>query len=291
MHRFTGRTTVDSRIEKPFRLLIGGGSGTGKTTFLQKLINQGHFSSPFDKIIYCYPDYLIDPPIDFDPIVEFRPGVGDLEFYSSLPKNTLIVLDDLMSECGESKDIMKLFSVIARKRELSVIFLVQNMFDKSKQFRNIRLNATGLILFKFHAAKDVHKRILKDLDMVDLITQRSLDALFKERYAYIMLDIHPNRQTDFGCIKSNIFERNYRIFHKMEYIAIPKNEFLKHFTIQEAKPESVRQLKDEIEIRERSKKKKKSRSSRKTKKRRKYSESTEEADNTSSSNFDTTSNE
>ena len=289
MYQFKGRITVDSKIEKPFRLLIAGGSGTGKTTFLQRLVNESHFSSPFEKIIYCYPEYLLDPPVDFDPIVDFRPGIGDLEFYSSLPKNTLIILDDLMSECGESKDIMKLFTVIARKRQLSIIFLVQNLFDKSKQFRNIRLNATTLILFKFHAAKDVHKRILKDLNMDDLITSRSLDNIFKQRYAYIMFDIHPNRQTDFGCIKSNIFERKFSIFYKMEYIAIPKTEFLKHFTIQEAKADTIRQIKDEIEIRERPKRKKKSKNTRKTKRRRKYVESSDETDSQSTSTFETTS--
>ena len=288
MYQFKGRETVDSKLEKPFRLIIGGGSGTGKTTFLQRLVNEGHFSSPFEKIVYCYPDYLIDPPVEFDPIVDFRPGIGDLEFYSSLPKNTLIILDDLMSECGESKDIMKLFTVIARKRQLSIIFLVQNMFDKSKQFRNIRLNATNLVLFKFHAAKDVPKRILKDLDMDALITSRSLDNIFKNPYAYIMFDIHPNRQSDFGCIKANIFERNFSIFHKMEYIAIPKTEFLKHFTIQEAKSDTIRQIKDEIEIREKPKRRRKNKT-KKAKRRRKYTESSEETDRNSSSAIDSAS--
>ena len=288
MYQFKGRETVDSKLEKPFRLIIGGGSGTGKTTFLQRLVNEGHFSSPFEKIVYCYPDYLIDPPVEFDPIVDFRPGIGDLEFYSSLPKNTLIILDDLMSECGESKDIMKLFTVIARKRQLSIIFLVQNMFDKSKQFRNIRLNATTLVLFKFHAAKDIPKRILKDLDMDTLITSRSLDNIFKNPYAYIMFDIHPNRQSDFGCIKANIFERNFSIFYKMEYIAIPKTEFLKHFTIQEAKQDTIRQIKDEIEIREKPKRRRKNKS-KKAKRRRKYTESSEETDRNSSSAIDSTS--
>ena len=63
MNRMQGRPTTDSKLEKPFRLIIGGGSGTGKTTFLQRLVNEEHFSSPFDKIVYCYPEYLVDIPV------------------------------------------------------------------------------------------------------------------------------------------------------------------------------------------------------------------------------------
>ena len=74
----------------------------------------------------------------------------------------MIIYDDLMNEFGKSDEIMKLFSVIARKRNLSVIFLVQNMYEQGKHFRNIRLNATGLVLFNFYAASDVNKRVLRD---------------------------------------------------------------------------------------------------------------------------------
>ena len=103
-HSFNMRTTVfgkevfDCKLEKPFRLIVGGGSGTGKTTFLKQLVDQSHFSTPFDKIVYCYPDYLEDVPTEFEQIVEYRPGLGDLGYYSSLPKNSLIIYDDMMNE-------------------------------------------------------------------------------------------------------------------------------------------------------------------------------------------------
>ena len=274
MNRMQSRPTSDSMLEKPFRLIIGGGSGTGKTTFMQRLVNENHFSSPFDKIVYCYPEYLVNVPVEFDQMIDFRPGIGDMEYFASLPKNTLIILDDLMNEAGNSKDIMKLFSVVARKNNLSIIFLVQNLFDQSKQFRNIRLNATGLVMFKFYAAQQVHYRLVRDLGMDNLISKRSLDNILHERYSYIMFDIHPNRQTDFGCIRTNIFERNFSIFHKMEYIAIPKSEFMKHFAVLEAKKESIRPVKNEIEIRQRSKSKRKNKKRRK----RKISSTTESPD-------------
>ena len=274
-----GFETTDSKLEKPFRILIGGSSGSGKTTFLQELVNRNHFSSPFEKIVYFYPEYLEEAPVEFDQIVDYKPGLADLDYFSSLPKNSLIIYDDMMNECGSSKEIMQLFSVIARKRNLSIIFIVQNMYDQTKQFRNIKLNATGFVLFKFHSATDVVKRTLRDVGMQKFIPNRLLETIYKQRYAYIFIDMHPNRHSEFGCIRGSIFDDYFTIYHKMEYVAIPKSEFLKHFTIQEAKEGSVKAIKDEIEIRKASKRKRKRKS---TKRReRKVSESTTTATSSS----------
>ena len=262
-----GFEVCDAKLEKPFRIIVGGSSGSGKTTFLKKLVDRNHFSSPFDKIVYLYPDYLMESPVEFDQIVHYKPGLADLEYFTSLPQNTLIIYDDMMNECGNSKEIMQLFSVVARKRNLSIIFIVQNMFDQTKQFRNIKLNATGFVLFKFHTAIDVLKRSLRDVGVQKLLPNRLLETIYKQRYSYIFIDMHPNRHSEFGSVLSNIFDKNFSIYHKMEYVAIPKSEFLKHFTIQEAKEGSIRAIKDEIEVRKTSKRKRK----RKSAKRRKYS--------------------
>ena len=259
MHLISAHEITDSKLEKPFRLIVGGASGSGKTAFVKKLVDENHFSTPFNKIVYCYPDYLCDIPAEFDQIVEYQPGVCDLAYFAGLPKNSLIILDDMMSECGNSEEIMKLFSVIARKRNLSVIFLVQNIYDKGKQFRSIRLNATGFVLFKFYAATDVTQRILRDLGCNELIKKRHLDQIYAKKFAYIFIDVHPERHSDICTIRSNIFERNYDIFYKMEYIAIPKSEFVKHFKVIEAKNGTIKAIKNEIKIRKTTKSKKRKR--------------------------------
>ena len=69
MREITAHSINDSKLEKPFRLIVGGGSGSGKTTFVKELVDTNHFSSPFDKIVYCYPDYLTDVPVELDQIV------------------------------------------------------------------------------------------------------------------------------------------------------------------------------------------------------------------------------
>ena len=248
MRVICGREVVDSKLEKPFRLIIGGASGCGKTTLLKEIVEKSHYSSPFDKIVYCYPDYLEEIPVEFDQIIEYHAGICDAKYFSSLPKNTLLLFDDMMTECGKSDEIMKLFSVIARKKNISIIFLVQNVYDNSKQFRNIRLNATGFILFKFFAANDVNNRILRDIGANTLVSKTLLDKVYSKNYAYIYVNVHPNRHSEFETIRTNIFSPFFTILNKMEYIAIPKAEFIKHFKILEAKKGSLRAIKNEIEI-------------------------------------------
>lgn len=281
MRLITAQEISDSKLEKPFRLIVGGGSGSGKTTFVKTLIDENHFGSPFDKIVYCYPDYLDEIPTEFDQIVEYHPGICDLNYFVSLPKNSLIICDDLMNECGKSEDIMKLFSVVARKRNLSIIFLVQNIYDNSKQFRNIRLNATGFILFKFYAATDVTKRLLRDLGIQSLISKRQLDEIYRHPFAYIFINIHPQRQSSFVTVTANIFDKFYRIYHNMEYVAIPKADFIKYFKIIEAKKGTVKAIKNEIEIREEKRKRTKGGTSPERKRRKRSrtpSYSTESSD-------------
>ena len=271
----TGKEIADCKLQKPFRLMISGGSGTGKSTLLQKLIDESHFSSPFDKIIYCYPEYLDEPPVNFDQIVENRPGIPDLMYFSSLPRNSLIIYDDLMNECGKSDDIMKLFSVIARKRNLSIIFIVQNIYDSNKHFRNLRLNATGFIMFNFYADKDVNKRLLRDLNVQSRVPKHLLDQIYSEPFSYIYVDIHPERRSNFDIVKGNIFDKNFSIYNKMEYIAIPKADFLRYFRIAEVKEDTLRAVKNEIALPKRKRKRKRRREPSSSSESSKSSESSE----------------
>ena len=40
-----GREVEDTKLKKPFRLIIGGGSGCGKTSLLKQIVENSHFST------------------------------------------------------------------------------------------------------------------------------------------------------------------------------------------------------------------------------------------------------
>ena len=259
--------SVDSpKLQKPFRLLVGGGSGSGKSCFVQRLVEEKHYENDFDNIIYVYPEYLEECPMEFrtDVNVQTLAGLPNKTTLATTESNTLIILDDVMMESAKSDDIVRLFTVIARKKNISLILIAQNIYQTGKHFRTIRLNSTGIVMFKFYAGVDVNYRILRDLGLQDRVTRRLLDNIYSTRYQYIYLDLHPNRQFDISTARGNIFEYYPRYYNEMEYVAIPKADFVKYFKIISTSKGKVKSIKNETkipkELKKLSKKRKRTRS-------------------------------
>ena len=241
---------VDDFIARPFRIIVAGASGAGKTEIVKKMVKE--IRDDFESIHYCYPDYLTDIPTEFDADVHYHPGIFTTRELASVKDHSLLIIDDLMVEASSSSDINKLFTVIGRKRNISVILLVQNLYQQGKHFRNIRLNATGFILFKFRAAFDVNLRLLKDLGLKATIKRSHLEGALSRKYSYLFVDIHPNRHSDFGSIRDNIFNKTFSVFHEnMEYIAIPRAEFMKYFKIIRAENGEIEAIQNEFEVKKR----------------------------------------
>ena len=238
---------VSNTLDSPFRLIVAGASGSGKTELVKKMIHERYFGRLRD-IHYCYPEYLSTIPAVFDVPVQYHSGLMSLSDIKDLEDGCLLIIDDLMLETSASESIAKLFTVCARKRGISVILLVQNIYQQGKHFRNIRLNATAIIMFKFRAGQDVNKRLLRDLGLQHMISADQLQSTLEEKYSFILFDLHPSRHSDFGCVRSNIFSENFRVFYTMEYVAIPKELFIEHFQIISQKNGKIKALKNELTI-------------------------------------------
>ncbi|MES9903033.1 MAG: hypothetical protein ABW168_10155 [Sedimenticola sp.] len=79
---------------------------------------------------------------------EGTPDRSDLESWRSSGEHCVVILDDLMAKCSASQDISELFTTFSHHMDISVIFIVQNLFSAGKQFRTISLNAHYFVLFK-----------------------------------------------------------------------------------------------------------------------------------------------
>ena len=87
------------------------------------------------------------------PGIEFNQGIPkdiDESDYLDVSQRNLIVLDDLMAQSGKDKRIADLFTKGSHHRNLSVIYIVQNVFHQGKETRNISLNAHYIVLFKYN---------------------------------------------------------------------------------------------------------------------------------------------
>ena len=143
-------------IQVPFRMLIIGGSGSGKTqTFLNILHNfSGTFQNIFlitknkDEPLY---NYLADKLKD--KVFEIFEGISkapDLDTFNK-KEQTLVVFDDLVLEKNQSA--IEEYYIRARKLNCSVIYLSQSYYAVPL---NIRRNLTYLLIKRLQSLKDLY---------------------------------------------------------------------------------------------------------------------------------------
>ena len=140
---------VDASLTTPFTMTINGARGSGKSEFTKRLLldQEKYLDLPFDIIIWIYKHFqpnLFDPLIKkFGDQIEL---INELPNFESLEKqNTVFVLDDMILEVKDSKEILELF-LSGRHIGVSVISLSQNMFIAGKYRISMDRNTDYIVL-------------------------------------------------------------------------------------------------------------------------------------------------
>jgi hypothetical protein len=191
--------------------MIAGPTGCGKSVFTFKLISEAQelITPPPQKIIYCYGEY--QPMFANYPQVVFHEGLPDnSEFDGKL--RTLLILDDLMSEAGDG--VSNIFTKISRHRNVSVIFLTQNLFFKSQ--RTMNLNTQYLVLFK--NPRDALQVATLGRQMYPGNAKFLIEAFkmaTEQPYGYLLIDLRAETLEKYR-LRSNIFAG------EIQYVYLPK---------------------------------------------------------------------
>lgn len=140
---------MDVRLQTPFTLMMAGGSGCGKSTLVKKIISQleAVFDRVPDRILVCYSH--------MQPLYhEFKKNAPcSVSFIEGLPvdltppRNTLLIIDDLQGREAVAS-VRDWFIKKSHHCDTSVIYLVQNIFDKTPDHRTISLNTHYMVIFK-----------------------------------------------------------------------------------------------------------------------------------------------
>ena len=63
-------------------------------------------------------------------------------------ENSMVIIDDLMTQCSQNQNISDLFTKASQHRRITIMYLTQNLFPPGKQSRTISLNSHYMIIFK-----------------------------------------------------------------------------------------------------------------------------------------------
>ena len=137
---------MDTRLVHPFTSIVAGPTGCGKTTFVLSLLRHSLtlVNLQPEKITWCYREWqpLYSTLSTIHPNLECVEGLPDVSSFDSNKRN-LVVIDDFMSETDER--VTKLFTKKSHHCNTSVIYLVQNYFQKAKRVVPLSFDMSALL--------------------------------------------------------------------------------------------------------------------------------------------------
>lgn len=115
-----------------FTCILAGPTGAGKTVWVKRFLNNiENMMTPLpEEVVWCYGEW--QSGYNTMKNITFVEGLPKTDEWTD-GKRRLVILDDLMSEADER--VTKLFTKECHHRNLSVMFIVQNLFGKNKEQR------------------------------------------------------------------------------------------------------------------------------------------------------------
>jgi len=193
----------------PFTAPVAGPTGSSKTFWVKKLLTARQFSPVPERFMICYGQ--------FQPMyLELRRAIPNLELHEGLPQNLesewltqparkLIILNDMMAASECNKRVTRLFTQGSHHQNLSVMFLVQNLFFQGTEMRTISLNCHYIVLLK--SARDRQQITVLGRQMYPQNTkalQQAYADATKRPFGYLVVNL--KSETDEKCrLLTNVF--------------------------------------------------------------------------------------
>ena len=175
----------------PFTCIVSGPSGSGKTSLVKSIIDKNVIQPRPTRILWLYAE---DQPLYHGmKNVEFVQGIpDDLGTRFEKRHNNLVILDDLMTQCHSDERLTRLFSVGSHHRNLSVIFIIHNLFHYGKEMRTVSLNSHYIILFKNPRDRLQISTLARQMypGQSQILIEAFQNAT-QEAYGYLLIDLKP----------------------------------------------------------------------------------------------------
>ena len=107
--QINGEILDEPLVQIPFRMIVSGSTGVGKTHFCRKFLSSRFIKKP-SKIYYFYNDFYDTSPeiwrLKGIPFSTF-PGLPTMDFFRSIESGAVVVIDDQYRNCIKSKGYFK----------------------------------------------------------------------------------------------------------------------------------------------------------------------------------------
>ena len=190
--------------DHPYRILIIGGSRSGKTNALLNLINnqpdidktnlyaKDPYESKYQYLInkrdkvgidhFKYPKAFMEYSNDMEDVYK------NIENYNPGKKRKiLIVFDDMIADMINNKKLNPVVTELfirGRKLNISIVFITQSYFKVSK---NVRLNCTHFFIMKIPNKRELQQIALNHSSDIDFI--KTYKKCTAEPYSFLVNDV------------------------------------------------------------------------------------------------------
>jgi len=189
----------DVRLLQPFRAVLVGSVGTGKTKLAHR-IAAGYPEVTDKKFDFIYVIYSVFQE-EYATLADFCstllltseiPSTEELEKLPLFNKNSLIIIDD-REEYNQTKwmaRIANLFTVFSRHKNTSIIFTVHDIFLGSKAATVVMRNASYLIIFESVRDKSSVKVLGRQLipEHPSFLSEAQKQATAK-KHGFLLIDL------------------------------------------------------------------------------------------------------
>jgi energy-coupling factor transporter ATP-binding protein EcfA2 len=218
-----GLGMCDTRIKNGSVIQIVGPSGSGKTFFICNLLSDSPnlFKLPIREIYWhsgVSEGEIGDTLTKLRKLKRVHHVHGLPEGWTDKPKKLdLIIIDDLFEEVNQDAvSCNQLFTKIARHRQVTVIFITQNLFHQGGKHRTRNLNTHYLVIFLNPRDKTVIDYLARQAYPTDrkFLIDAFSDATDNKPYGYLFMDF-TQECPDRLRIRTNIFNKiSGPIFYK-----------------------------------------------------------------------------
>ena len=201
------------QFQHPFTMVVSGPSSSGKTEWTRKLFLSSLIDPWPERIIWCFSQWqpVYDELQRRFPSMEFVHGIPDYlqePRYIDSSKRNVIVFDDLMTEAKCDQRVADLFTKGSHHRNISVVYLTQNVFPQGKACRDIALNTQYLVLFNNPVDRQqvatLAKRIYPNKSSIFM---KRFEQATSKPYGYMLIDLKANTPEQ-DRLRENVFQEN-----------------------------------------------------------------------------------